>query len=102
MRTKKMVLFTAAVISITALMAFTMMPNTPDGDKPQKETVATAIADDHVQEVGNPCPCSQFKCKCGGTLEWTAMAYKEYTGKNARFVLAKVANIATKEKITIG
>lgn len=81
MKTKKMILVAAMAIGAAALMAFTMMPNTPDGDNPQKNTVVTATADDNGQEVGSPCPCSNYRCGCGGTLEWSSTAYKEDLGE---------------------
>lgn len=89
MKTKKMFLVAAMAIGATALMAFSMMPNTPDGDNPQKKTVVTATTNDNGQEVGSPCPCSKFKCSCGGTLEYSAKAYKHYTGKKCQLCSGK-------------
>lgn len=47
MKTKKKILVATMAIGAFALMAFTMMPNTPDGDNPQKQMAVTASADDN-------------------------------------------------------
>ncbi|MBP5516803.1 MAG: hypothetical protein J6X86_07630 [Bacteroidales bacterium] len=84
MKTKKMILIAAIAIVTAALTAFSMMPDTPDGEKPQNKTTVTVTADDNGQEVEGPCPCSKNKCSCGGTLEYSAKAYKRYTGKKCQ------------------
>ena len=98
MKTKRMILIVAMAIGIAVFTAFSVVPNTPDGDNPKKKTVVTVTADNNGQEVGNPCPCSKFKCECGGALEWATMAYKKYTGKKCQICSGKGCQYCDKGK----
>jgi hypothetical protein len=55
-------------------------------DEPEKSIVMDTISEYHHHEDheidGAPCPCSNYSCtECGGKLEYSATAYKKYTGK---------------------
>ena len=78
----KVFMIVAAIVVALALTAFVVFPTT-ESDKQEKvlttESTETECVD---EENGYPCPCSNYICPyCKVKLDWSARAYKEYTGK---------------------
>lgn len=58
-------------------------------DEPENNIAMDTISGNHNHEDheidGYPCPCSNYSCgECGGKLEFSAKAYKKYSGKKCR------------------
>lgn len=81
MKSKKHIMVAAMVLAAAALMAFTVMSKTPDGDNPHKTTATKVTTGDNGKEIGSPCPCSKYRCDCGSTLVYSFAAYKEDLGE---------------------
>lgn len=80
MKHKKLIAAIAALtVCSLAFAAWTLLPSNPktdgDGDAVASQTLTS-------DDEGYPCPCSKFKCgECGGSLYYTAKAYKKYSGR---------------------
>ena len=69
----KVFLIVAAIVVALALTAFVVVPST-NSEKPEKVQVTENVDSD--DDCG--CSCSDYECTCGGTLRFSATAYKEY------------------------
>lgn len=75
MKTKKMILVAAMTIGAAALTAFTLMPNSPEGEKTPMPVVVSDGSDDYNPDKALPCACSDYRCGCGTKLSFSFEAY---------------------------
>ena len=81
----KIFLIVAAIVVALALTAFVVFPTNEDEKVQKVQTTEDSEIEDVDEENGYPCPCSQLLCPyCHGDLEWSAKAYKEYTGRKCQ------------------
>lgn len=70
---KRVFMVVAAIVVALALTAFVVVPST-NSEKPEKVQVTENVDSD--DDCG--CSCGDYECTCGGTLRFSATAYKEY------------------------
>lgn len=78
MKLKRVIIVFSIAICAIAFTAFSICPSKPDEEKTKKEQSAVV---NETEESNGPCACSKFKCSKGHALEFSAMAYKKYSGK---------------------
>lgn len=85
MKINNFIIGASVVVCALALTAFGFYPSTPDGDKQKKEQVPIQIDNDVDRESTAPCACSKYSCSHGHALEFSAKAYKKYSGKKCSY-----------------
>lgn len=77
MKTKKMILVAVMAMCATALMAFTVMPETDKQKDSEKTKSQSEVAPSEVEKESDVlCACSELRCGiCNGKVQWTVNAY---------------------------
>ena len=79
---KTIIILTTLTASSIILMAFMIKPPSFYGKKQSEFATHISVQFNDTSDIeGAPCACSKYQCECGYQLEWSPIAYKEYSGR---------------------